>query len=113
MGTDKKRREPKEVPPVQAGGRVYAAPHDGVPLGYAQDGGIVAARDADTGALLWSQRVYDVLYGGDIESDKQEVFITRLTLSADGQALDVDNERGETYRLGLMDRSVERVTGKA
>ena len=46
-------------------------------------------------------------YGDDIESDKQDVFVKALTLSDDARALLVVDERGERYRLGLVDRSVE------
>ena len=111
MASEKKRREPDEVPSVEAGGLLYEAPHAGVPLGFAQDGGIVTARDLSSGALLWSQQVYPVRHDEDIEDDKQDVFITRLALSVDGRVLSVDNERGERYLLGLFDRSVERVVG--
>ena len=107
MAADKKRREPADVQPVEHGGLRYEAPRQGTPFGYHQDGGFVTARDVASGALVWSQRVYVVNYGDDIESDKQDVFIKALTLSDDARALLVVDERGERYRLGLVDRSVE------
>jgi hypothetical protein len=50
-----------------------------------------------------------VAYGDDIEDDKQEVFVKALTLSDDARALLLVDERGERYRVGLVDRSVERL----
>jgi hypothetical protein len=109
MTAEKKRRDPEEVEPVQHGGLSYEVPRLGTPFGYVQDGGFVTARDAVTGALVWSQRIYVVEYGDDIEDDKQEVFIKALTLAEDGRALLLVDERGERYRVGLVDRSVERL----
>ncbi len=107
MAQDKKRREPVDVEPIRHGGLRYEAPRLGHPYGFEQDGGFVTARDEASGALAWSQRIYLVEYGEDIEQDKQEVFIKALTLSDDGQALLVVNERGGRFRVGLTDRSVE------
>lgn len=113
MTSDKKRREPDDAPAAEAGGLRFEAPLAGVPFGYSQDGGIVTARDAVTGQLVWTQRVYAVTYGGDIEDDKQDVFITGLELSADGRALMVENEHGERFCVSLLDRSVKQVAASA
>jgi hypothetical protein len=107
MSSDKKRREPQEPTAVEAGGVRFEAPLLGVPLGYAQDGGIVTARDAASGELLWSQRVYAIPHDGTIEDDKQDVFVTALELASDGQALEICNEHGQRFRLGLHDRRVD------
>jgi len=109
MAADKKRREPADVEPVRHGGLRYEAPRLGTPFGFDQDGGFVTARDDTTGALVWSQRVYVVTYGRDIEVDKQEVYIKALALSDDGRALVADSERGERWLVDLMDRSVKCV----
>jgi hypothetical protein len=109
MATDKKRREPADVQPVHHDGLRYEAPRLGTPFGFGQDGGIVTAHDAATGSLVWSQRIYVVDCGGDIEDDKQDVFVKALTLSDDGRALLLVDERGERYRVGLVERSVERL----
>ena len=101
MAADKKRREPVDVEPVEHGGLRYEAPRLGQPFGYEQDGGFVTARDVATGALAWSQRIYVVEYGDDIEDDKQEVFIKTLALTADGTHLAIVNERGQHFELGL------------
>jgi hypothetical protein len=100
-GIDKKRREPVDVPPLIAGGLKYEAPRLGTPFGYAQDGGIVVARRADTGDLVWTRRVYTVARDSRMEGDKQDVFIRGLTLTTDGKRLVIVSERGQRFEMSL------------
>jgi hypothetical protein len=109
MPADKKRREPADVEPVRHGGLRYEAPLMGGPFGFAQDGGVVIARDDVTGDLVWAQRVYVVTCDDDIEDDKQEVYIKSLALTDDQRTLRVVNERGERFHLSIVDRSIERL----
>lgn len=98
---DKKRRAPPEVLPVVVDGMRYEAPLLGQPYGYAQDGGIVVARRADTGALDWTRRIYGVVRDAAMEGDKQDVFIERMTLSPDRRRLLIVNEHGRMFELNL------------
>ena len=98
---DKKRREPADVPPLVVGALRYEAPQMGHPFGFAQDGGVVVARRADTGDLVWARRVYATAPDPHMEDDKQDVFIKALTLSADGRHLAIVNERGQRFEMGL------------
>ncbi len=100
-GADKKRREPVDVPPVVVDGVRYEAPRLGTPFGFDQDGGFVTARRADSGALVWTRRVYEMPHDPSMEDDKQDVFIKQLALTADGQRLLVVNERGQRFEIGL------------
>jgi hypothetical protein len=100
-GIDKKRREPVYVPPLIVGGLKYEAPRLGTPFGYAQDGGIVVARRADTGDLVWTRRVYTVARDPRMEGDKQDVFIKDLTLTTDGKRVVIVNERGQRFEMSL------------
>jgi hypothetical protein len=102
----KKRREPENVDPVEANGIRYEAPLQGALYGYAQDGGIIIARDADSGELEWTQRIYKVSYDKDIEDDKQDIFISKLSLAEGRTVLNIKNERGVQFNLDLIDRSV-------
>ena len=86
MAAGKNRREPVDVERVMHGGFRYEAPRLGQPFGYEQDSGFVTARDAATGALAGSQRVYVVDYSEDMEEDKQDVFIRALALTPRRQA---------------------------
>jgi len=101
MAAGKNRREPVDVERVMHGGFRYEAPRLGQPFGYEQDSGFVTARDAATGALAGSQRVYVVDYSEDMEEDKQDVFIRALALTPDGKHLAIVNERGQHFELGL------------
>lgn len=108
--SDKKRREPAAVPAIEANGLRYEAVLFGTPFGYDQDGGIVAARDNSTGRLEWTQRIYAVADDHSIEADKQDVFISALELSPNGQQLLITNERGARFTIQLSDRSVKKIS---
>ncbi len=103
---EKERREAPTPAPVTRDGTRYEAVLWGRARGLPQNGGYVAAVDERTGAELWLVKVYDRRPDNGMEEDKLDVFITRLELSADGQALRVTNELGAVYRLDLRTRSV-------
>ena len=107
---EKKRREPIEVPSVEANGIRYEAVVLGAPFGYKQDGGIIAARNATTGQLEWTQRIYSVDPDETIESDKQDVFISAMKLSRDRKGLYITNERGDRFHLNLSCRAARRLS---
>ena len=106
----KKRREPETVPPIVAGGMRYEAPLSGALYGYAQDGGIVIARDAASNELAWTQRIYTCEYDDDMEDDKQDVFISKIMISDDQAALLIENEHGAQFRLNFSDRTVDTIS---
>ena len=97
----KKRRAPPDVPLLVVGALQYDAPLARRPYGYVQDGGIVVARRADDGAVVWIRRLYTTSLDPRMESDKQDVFIASLTLAADGRHLRVVDERGRRFEIGL------------
>jgi hypothetical protein len=97
----KKRREPPSPAPLVVGAVRYEAPVHGQPFGYQQDGGILVARDAVSGELHWTRRVYRVERDPSMEGDKQDVFIKRLDLSADRRRLLIVNEHGKSFELNL------------
>lgn len=111
LANDKKRQAPAMVPHIEHNGVRYEAVQSGPLLGYQQDGGIVAARDAVSGALQWSRRVYPVHYDPSIESDKQEVFISAMTLSGDGASILILNEEGQRFELSLSSCVVRPIAG--
>jgi hypothetical protein len=103
---DKKRSGPDPVEPVSFGGTRYEAMQWGKARGLEQNGGYVAAIDEKTGDELWLLKVYDVSYDGDMEDDKQDVFVTSLELDRDGRRLMVDNEAGNRFAIDLATRTV-------
>ena len=104
---DKKRRAPDAVPPVEINGVRYESVILGATYGYQQDGGIVIARDAKSGNLLWSQIIYATNYNDDKESDKQDILIKSMTSIKNGKYLMITNEHGERYELNLSTRVVK------
>ena len=105
--TMKKRTAPSRVEPVRLDGVRYERMGSGKGRGLGQNGGYVAAIDERSGEELWIQKIYDVQYVGDMEQDKQDVYITGLSLDPSRRALLVKNERGERFALDLDHRSVE------
>ena len=103
----KKRLAPEAVEAVSLEGRRYEALHFGKARGLGQNGGHVRAIDESTGRELWVQRIYPVRYDRRLEADKQDVFITGLTLLLAERTLLIVNERGARYRLNLRTRQVQ------
>jgi hypothetical protein len=106
MPGEAKRLAPNPVAPVSFEGRRYEAIAFGKARGLGQNGGYVAAIDEASGRELWVQRIYRIRYDGGHEGDKQDVFITGLTLLPTKHALKIENERGASYRLDLRTRKV-------
>ena len=105
----KKRVGPPRVEPVVSKGVCYEALRWGRERDLGQNGGYIIAFDEESGEESWLQKIYDVVYDGDMETDKQEVFITELTLNESGDALLIANERGVRFSMGLSDRQVKQL----
>lgn len=97
----RKRAGPDPVEPVVIGAVRFEAPPWGKARGLGQNGGIVVAKDAATGADLWTAKIYAIVYKADMEADKQDVFIIDMKAAADGKALLVTDDRGRRWRLDL------------
>jgi hypothetical protein len=106
MPCEAKRLAPDPVAPVSFEGRRYEPIDFGKARGLGQNGGYVAAIDEASGRELWVQRIYVIRYNRRREGDKQDVFITGLTLLPAAHALRIENERGARYRLDLRTRQV-------
>ena len=94
----KRRAAPEPVDPVTHNGVTYEVIHFCKPRGLKQNGGYVAKIDAESGDELGMIRIYKVRYSWwkPIERDKQDVFITDMTL--DGNRLLISDERGGQFR---------------
>jgi hypothetical protein len=102
---EKERAEIPEPPGVTTSGVRYEAVPWGKARGLRQNGGYIAALDAQSGAELWLLKVYDVHYDNDMEDDKQDCFIARLSLLGEDR-LEVVDERGKSYTVNLARREV-------
>lgn len=106
--TAKKRAAAPVVEPVQVGAVRYEVLAFGKARGGSQNGGELLARNAKSGAELYTLRVYTITYAANIEADKQDVHIADLALDADGKTLLVADERGRRYRVDTQTRQVTR-----
>ena len=61
----------------------------------------VVAMDAGTGAELWRTKLYDIRYDPDMERDKQEVYVERLSLSLTRSKLIAVDEKKRKYAIDL------------
>ena len=102
---EKERSEPPEPAAVVTGGvRIEALPWGKV-RGLGQNGGYIAAYDAGDDHELWLLKVYDVVYDGEMEEDKQDCFIEDMALDPAGR-LRVTDERGRVYVVDIERRAL-------
>ncbi|WP_439524868.1 hypothetical protein [Marivita sp.] len=96
---------PADVAPVTLDGVRYEALHWGKQRGLGQNGGFVAAYDAESGEELWVERIYEIVYG-DKSPQKYDIFIRDLTPIDNGTALRITDGTGRVFRLILSTRDV-------
>lgn len=109
MNTDPLMPRPKRVAPpkvnaVTVGKLRFDAIHWGRSRGFGQNGGYIAALDADSGRELWTLKVYDVTYDSGMEQDVQDVFIEEM--KADGDKLVITDENDRRYVVDPASRTV-------
>ncbi len=109
QGVFAKRLAPAEVESVTYDGVVYSVLKWGKVKGLDQNGGYLIAKDKKTKKVLWQKRIYKIKYSKQLETDIQDIFITKLSLSDDKKDLVINNERGETYHLNLKTKEVIHV----
>jgi hypothetical protein len=100
-----KRVGPEEVEPVQIGRTRYEVIHWGRERGLGQNGGYVAAIDADSGKELWTLKVYAVAYDPAMEEDVQDIFIKSMSVNGSGTELTVIDERNRRFVVNLKSRT--------
>lgn len=105
MEESAKRRVPR-VDPVVGNGIRYEVVRGARSRGFKQSGGVVAAIDVASGKELWTLLVYKTVYDEKEEADVQDVFITNLKLSSDGQSLQVTNEERKHFVVKLSDQTI-------
>lgn len=90
-------------PEVTHDGIRYEALKWGTERDLGQNGGLIAAHDAESGEELWVAKVYNITYG-DKSPQKYDRFITAMTLAPEGDALMVTDDRGGEYRFDIASR---------
>lgn len=107
MAKLEKRAGPDRVEPVSLHGLRITVPHYGKRLGLAQNGGYIAAEDAQTGTHLWYLKVYTVEYNPNKEDDVQDLFICEMGIR-DG-VVRVKEEQGRVYAIDVIQKTVTLV----
>jgi len=101
-----KRVGPPDVKPVTIGGVRYEAIHWGRERGLEQNGGYIAAIDAKSGKELWILKIYQIDYIPKLETDVQDLFIESMKAGANGQSLEIVDEKGRRYTVNLKNKKV-------
>lgn len=86
-----KRIAPPTVSPVSYQGIVYSAPVTSM--------GVVEAKNEKDQTILWSKSIYTVKYEEGLETDVQDVFITKLAVK--NNMLLVTNEKNKQFEVDL------------
>lgn len=100
-----KRVGPPEVAPVTIGGLRFEALHWGRERGLPQNGGLVEAFDAASGARQWVLQIYAIDYDPTLEEDVQDIFIEKLKAGPQG-TLKVVDENGRQFVVDLATLTV-------
>ena len=67
--------------------------------------GVVLAWDEKNNRKLWENRIYEISYIPNLETDVQDIWIKKLEISND--ALSVTDERDLVYKVDLKTGKVE------
>jgi hypothetical protein len=100
------KRSVPTLAPLEAGGVRYEVVRGARSRGFTQNGGILRAVDLASGEELWILQVYETTYDPQEERDVQDRYITRMSLSEDGQHLLVEAEGRQSFQVRLSDRRV-------
>ncbi len=98
------RNAPRRVPPVVRNGIRYEQNLGASEAEFGQVGGVLSARDAKTGALLWSLKVYDNKRRPKLEGDVQDVFFRSMVFDPQGRLV-IENERGQRFAVDVGART--------
>lgn len=99
------RPPPPSVPPVLIDGVRFVQLTNPGPVGLAPGGGWLVAADAKTAEPLWTLRVYGNTVDAADEADVQMVFFRSMTRVRGQRALEIENERGQKFRVDLATRT--------
>lgn len=105
------RPPPPEVAPVEFQGVRYQPDRDAMSHGGDQPGGYLVALDAATGARLWMLKVYEIGAPSRAGLPAFGRYFKRMTLLADRNQLEIENEVGGIYRVDLAARTSTWVSG--
>ncbi|MBN2652269.1 MAG: hypothetical protein JXR63_07795 [Spirochaetales bacterium] len=106
-----KRAVPKEVQSIEYQGLRYVAIECGWEVDIRQNGGIIEIWDIEKNVLIKRKIIYRIRYNPFIERDVQDIFITKLDISEDGNFLIITDEKERIYYMNLRNFKVHRKRG--
>lgn len=68
--------------------------------------GWIQVFDRQTRYPLWELQVYRIDYDPYLEQDCQDIFMTRVEVTPDGQSLWIEDEAGRRHKVDLQQRKV-------
>lgn len=99
------RGAPPAVAPVVSQGVRYEQNLRATEAEFGQVGGVLSARDARSGTLLWSMKVYSNVRQAGLEGDVQDVFFRSMAFDEQGRLV-IENERGARFAVDVAQRTV-------
>ena len=96
------RMRSPEVPAIERAGIRYEQLRAPSSEGLAP-GGYVTATEISSGKRLWLTRLYEIQLDPHRETDVQIVFLRSMTVSESGDSLQIVDEKGRAYILGMRD----------
>lgn len=99
------RGAPPAVPSIVSHGVRYEQNLRASEAEFGQVGGVLSARDASSGALLWSLKVYPNTRQPGLEGDVQDVFFRTMVSDEQGRLV-IENERGARFAVDVAKRTV-------
>ena len=105
------RPAPPPVAPVEHGGVRFQQDMDAQRHGGGGRGGYLVAVDPASGERLWMLKVYDVPDHSAAGVSSPGRYFRRMTLSADGSQLEIENEVGGVFRVDIAARTATWVSG--
>lgn len=104
--TERSKRRVVLVEPISHKGVQYEELRSARSRGFDQNGGVLRATDESTKDELWTLQVYKTEYDPQEEADVQDVYFTKLKVNWLGTTLTIINERKQTFKINIKDRSI-------
>lgn len=103
-----KRMMPESPPPVIYNHTTYSpVVYNGLIDKTISSGAYIEAYDNKTKKLLWRKQIYKISYNPGLESDVQDVYITKVRMQHGN--LIINNEKGYVYELNTKTHEVKLI----